>query len=84
MYTPECDHAFILYVFLLYQPFLSFSCFHVCVCESVHARMCDDQTTLWERVLTFHLAIEGPLLQALRRSKPVVLKTILDLLPPEL
>lgn len=30
-----------------------------------------DQTTLWERVLTFlHLALEGSLLQALRRSKP--------------
>lgn len=56
---------------------------YVCVTVCVHARVCDDQTTLWERVLTFHLAIEGPLLPALRRSKPAVLKAILDLLPPE-
>lgn len=58
MYTPECDLAFVLCVFLLYQPFLSFSWFHLCVCESVHVRMCDDQTTLWECVLT--LLLKGP------------------------
>lgn len=33
-------------------------------------RVRDDQTTLWEHVLTFHLSLEGPLLPALRRSKP--------------
>lgn len=34
-------------------------------------RVRGDQTTLWERVLTFlHLALEGSLLQALRRNKP--------------
>lgn len=70
MYTPECDHALVCHIFLLYRPFLSFSVSCMCVCEYIRVRVRDDQTTLWEHVLTFHLSLEGPLLPALRRSKP--------------
>lgn len=86
IYTHECDHAFILYVFLLYRPFLSLSWFHGCVCECVHAHTCVVIRQLYGSVFlpSSTLLLKGPSSKPSEGVNLLVLKTILDLLPPEL